>query len=184
MERGILIEPDVVELLRHFERLEIFTDNKHEREYSEVQGRVTGYNANPTYIILDSANHREVARTSFTNDKDEFIAFLEQGKENVPAFRSQVVLDELVPLDEQLEDTVEWPQLDSIVSDPGAVAQYLGREAREYTGEFRATQALVLPKELPAGRYRVVARLITSIYEEDSWVRALSVRAVTELLVE
>lgn len=189
MERGILLEPDVVELLRQFELLEIYTDNKIERfelHYDQVQRRVTGYNANPTYFVLDSENHREVASASFTNSKEEFLGFLRAGLENRPVFRSQVVMDELSPLDGQLDDTVEWPELPAPESDPGRATQYLGRTVRAYEGKFSGKQALVLPprSQLPPGRYRVQARLLTSIYEGDTWQTASVVSTRVELTVE
>ncbi|MGE3167035.1 MAG: hypothetical protein AB7O52_19185 [Planctomycetota bacterium] len=188
MEQGILLAPDVVELLRQFDLLEIYTDNQIEREqlhYDKVQRQVTGYNANPTYIVLDSENQREVARASFTNSKEEFLQFLRAGVTNRPVFRSELIVDELTPLDGQLDHTVEWPELPAPKVDSGREATYLGQSVRAYMGTFTGTQALLLPSTgLPPGRYRVQARLLTSLYRDDEWREALSIPARAELTIE
>lgn len=184
MESGILLEPDVVELLRQFDSLEIFTDNKYEREYAAVQRRVTGYNANPTYIVLDSENHREVTRTTFTNSKEEFLDFLKDGLRNTPAFASSLEFQELVPLDGQLDDTVAFATATPLEADAGTAVEIYGDKSMAYEGGFRARQSIQLPAELPAGAYRVEAKLITSVYVDGEWQESLSIPARMRLVIE
>ena len=88
---GLLHDPDVEKLLSQFILIEIFTDRlPEEREYADLQKELTGYNANPTYIVFDSVSHLEVAREAYTNSKRQFLEFLEQGLTDTPAFQSQV----------------------------------------------------------------------------------------------
>ena len=74
MENGIFRESEVEQLLSQYELFEIYTDDatsEIEATYREQQIRITGYYANPTYIVLDSRDQLEVARESFTNSSEQ-----------------------------------------------------------------------------------------------------------------
>lgn len=183
MERGILLRPDVVELLRRFELLEIYTDAREEREYSRKQREITGVNANPTYIVLDSQHQREVTRFTHTNSTEAFKEFLRAGLTDQPAFQSRLRFRALVPLDGQSEQVFPITPVGTLTSTPGDAVTVLGVPGRAYPGEFEARQRLALPAELPAGRYRLEVELVTAAYEGETWRQALSVPVRLEFLV-
>ena len=98
MENGIFREREVEQLLSQYELFEIYTDDavsEIEASYREQQISITGYYANPTYIILVSTDHLEVGRESFTNSSKDFIAFLEAGISDTPAFESRIQIEGL-----------------------------------------------------------------------------------------
>ncbi|MCA8962153.1 MAG: hypothetical protein KDC38_16620, partial [Planctomycetes bacterium] len=162
IERGFLVQPDIVELMERFELFEVYTDQD-EDEYRAIQERITGINANPTYIVLDSKTQLEVARSGFTNDKEEFVHFIEQGLSDQPVFRSTV---HYIGLEIDLPDvgpltvlTVDGP----IEADPGQVVgmhEVMGAsgvleqvEKRAYDGVFTARHRLRVGEACPPGHY-------------------------------
>ncbi|MEM7167694.1 MAG: hypothetical protein AAF581_19740 [Planctomycetota bacterium] len=179
-----MLQPDVVELLRQFERLEIFTDNKLEGEYKKVQKEITGYNAQPTFIILDSKHQREVARSSFTNSAEAFKDFLRKGLTDQPVFQSRLKFSKLVPLDGQMSHPIEIDEAGTLTASAGTKTMYLGEEAMAYTGAFEAAQDIQLPGELEPGKYALDATLETSVYVGEEWHAAYKLRTRMPITIE
>ena len=172
-ENGILQDPEVEELLRQFETFEIFTDDPTEGEYNALQREHTGYNANPTYIVLDSKNLLEVARFSFTNSKEDFVAFLRKGLTNEPAFASQIRFTG-IEIQENGEDVEVLKPKGVLVADEGTVETYGGDDVRVYRRTFSGSQTFVVQKDLD-GEYPLTAHLITGIYQGDERLQTISV---------
>lgn len=179
-----MLQADVVELLQQMELFEIFTDNSLETAYKNIQREITGYNAQPTFIILDGKHRREVARASFTNSADTFKEFLKKGLTNRPAFQSRLRIGKLVPLDGQYDHPLELEEAGTLDAPVGTAIQYLGEEAMAYRGEFQGTQSLQLPSDLEPGKYRLDIKLETSVYKGDEWLNSLSLGARLPLTVE
>ncbi|MFQ5654187.1 MAG: hypothetical protein ACE5GW_05610 [Planctomycetota bacterium] len=175
MEEGILIRPEVEELLRRHELFEVFTDGGEEEEqYRRLQKQITGYNANPTYIILSSDDLLEVARSAYTNSGSDFIGFLKKGLTNRPAFRSWIRFTGLeIKIGEERITVLEPDGL--LESDPGEPVIYRGEAAHAYRGAFRARQAFRVAKGLGPGEYVLRAQLVTGIYDGDERRETISV---------
>ncbi len=172
-ESGILHQPEVEELLRQFELFEIFTDDPRELPYAAVQKAVTGYNANPTYIVLDSENHLEVARISFTNSKQEFIDFLKKGLTDRPAFISQVRFTG-VELEERGEAVTVLTERGVMESTEGTLESYDGEEVYAYRGSFSGRQTFRVARDLD-GKYPITVHLVTGLYSGDERQETVSI---------
>lgn len=167
MEGGTFQEPDVGELLRQFELIEIYTDRlPAEAEYAALQKELTGYNANPTYLVLDSENHLEVARSSFTNSKADFKEFLREGLADRPAFVSRVRIAGLT-IEEGGEEKVVLRSRGPLVSDDGTAGRFMGRPVTEYRGAFAGSQTFEVGSGLEPGEYVVTVQLVTGLYAGD-----------------
>ena len=174
-ENGILHQPDVEEFLRQMERFEIFTDDPSEKHLADLAREITGYNANPTYIVLDSQSHLEVARIAYTNSKQEFIEFLEKGLTDEPAFRSQVRFTGTT-IQEGGEDVVVLTTDGTLAADEGTTAQYHGNAVRIYDGKFSGSQTFRVGKDLD-GEYPLNVHLVTGLYDGETRLGSLSVTA-------
>ncbi|MGA1487532.1 MAG: hypothetical protein ACO4CW_12455 [Planctomycetota bacterium] len=174
-ENGILHQPDVEEALRRMERFEIYTDDPDEKHLAALQREITGYNANPTYIVLDSTSRLEVARIAYTNSKGEFLDFLERGLTDVPAFRSQVRFTGTTII-EGGEDVVVLVPEGTLQADAGADAVYQEQEIRVYDGRFSGSQTFRVGRDLE-GEYPLNLHLVTGLYDGDERLRSLSVTA-------
>ena len=170
---GILQDPEVEELLRqNFETFEVFTDDPSEGDYKALQKKYTGYNANPTYIVLDSENLLEVARISFTNSKADFVAFLKQGMTNEPAFRSQIRFTG-VAIQEDGKDVQVLKPVGPLQADIGTEETYRGDDVRAYRTTFSGSQTFIVQKDLD-GEYPLTAHMITGLYEGEKRLETLS----------
>ncbi|MFN0060161.1 MAG: hypothetical protein ACKVX7_17020 [Planctomycetota bacterium] len=182
MERGILVQADVAELLRQFELFEIYNDNPAETHYAELQKRLTGQIASPTYLVLDSEHHREVDRYSFTPSAEAFKDFLKRGLVNQPAFRSELGFEELKKRIRGDEVTVLVASGDL---EYAAGEQLVDSDRHVYRGEFWARQQFRVPVGVKPGQYSLVVRLSTSVYTNDgAYLKTLApaVRIAFEVL--
>ncbi len=173
-ENGILNQPDVEELLRQFELFEIFTDTKSFAN-APLQKKLTGYNANPTYIVLDSVTHLEVARFAYTNSKADFVKFLKKGLEDRPAFISQVRFSGTT-IQEGGQDIVVLKPKGVLKVDAGTDETYDGQKIRVYRGKFSGSQKFIVGKDLDGdGKYPLTVHLVTGLYDGDERIETLSV---------
>ena len=176
MEDDIFLRPAVEQLLRDFDLFEIFTDDSQspvEERYRDLQMELTGYFANPTYIILGSENGLEVARGAFTNSEQEFIDFLERGLLDLPAFESFVTFGGLEIREGDRLVTVLEP-VGALESAEGTLETYLDKEAHAYGGAFSARQRFRLGEDLEAGSYPLRIRFSTGLYRGDDRVETIS----------
>jgi hypothetical protein len=170
---GILRDSEVVERLRRFELVEIYNDHPDERQYALLQLELTGYNANPTYLVLDSRDRLEVARETFTNSKQTFIEFLEKGLTDRPAFLTHLPVTGLVI--EVAGEEVEVFETDGpLVADLGEPERYLGGEVRAYRGRFAGSQELRVAAGLAPGTYALGVRLSSGLYDGDERLATIS----------
>ncbi len=170
---GILRDPEAEALLRQFELFEIYTDDPLEADYTELQRELTGYNANPTYIVLDSESHLEVAREAFTNSKRKFIEFLETGLTDRPAFHSQIRLTGLSIEEAGKSVTVLRPS-GSLDSSDGAEERYLGGPVRAYRGTFDGRLTFTVAEGLEPGEYVLTVQLVTGLYQDTERLATIS----------
>jgi hypothetical protein len=170
---GILRDSDVVEMLDRFDLVEVFTDHEEEKEYADLQLELTGYNANPTYLVLDSRDRLEVARDTFTNSKQHFLEFLRKGLTDRPAFRTQVHQDGLVIEVAGEEIEVLRPK-GPLVADLGEPERYLGEEVRVHRGRFSGSREFRVGKHLEPGTYTLTVRLVSGLYDGDQRLRTVS----------
>ena len=171
-EGGILQDPEVEELLRQYEIFEIFTDSD-SSHFKPIQKELTGYNANPTYIVLDSNTHLEVARYSYTNSKAAFVKFLKKGLTDSPAFMSQIRFTGLT-IQEGGEDVQVLKTKGVLAADPGTDEAYDGEEVRVYRGKFSGSQTFKVGKDLD-GEYPLTIHLVTGLYDGDTRLETISV---------
>ena len=174
MERGILLAPDVQQLLEGFELFEVYTDEPDERQYAAAQNQITGLNVNPHYIVLHSESQLFVAQSSFTNSKADFKAFLEKGLENRPAFASWLRHSGLEIREARGEVTVAT-LAGRLESDDGHVATYRDEPVGEYRSTFQARQAFELEDDLEPGAYVIRTRLFTALYRGDEYLETVVV---------
>lgn len=184
-------------MLRRYELIEIYTDSKGEEPYAAYQREVTGLNANPTYIVLDSENKLEVARMAYTVDKQEYLAFLRQGLSNEPQFRSFLEFDGLalvekvkdadgnVVLDDEgkpkNERVVVLETTGRVEADEGVKVgeDDLDRPLLAYQGAFRGEQEFRVGRNLEPGEYVIRATLVAGVYErDDRTLRGIESRTV------
>jgi len=176
MEDDIFLRPAVEQLLRQFDLFEIFTDDSQspvEDRYRELQKKLTGYFANPSYIVLGSQNDLEVARGAFTNSEQDFIEFLERGLLDLPAFQSYITFGGLEIREGDRLVTVLEP-IGALESDEGVAETYLGADVRAYRGIFSARQRFRVPDDLEAGSYPLRVRLSTGLYRGDERIETIS----------
>lgn len=170
---GILRDSQVVELLDQFELFEIYNDHPAETAYAALQREMTGYQANPTYFVLDSKDRLEVARGTYTNSKQVFLEFLRKGLADRPAFRTQVHQDGLVIEVARKAVEVLRPR-GPLVADLGEPERYLGEEVRVHRGRFAGSREFRVGKDLEPGNYTLTVRLITGLYDGDQRLRTVS----------
>lgn len=184
-------------MLRQYELIEIYTDSKGEEPYAAYQREVTGLNANPTYIVLDSENKLEVARMAYTVDKQEYLAFLRRGLSDEPQFRSFLKYDGLT-LIEKVKDadgnvvmeSKDKPKTERVVvletagkveADEGVKVgeNDLGRPLHAYQGAFQGEQEFRVGSNLEPGEYVIRATLVAGVYErDDRTLRGIESRTV------
>ncbi len=184
MERGILKEPDVVELLQQFEDFEVYTDAPNEAKHKQAMKSLTGIISNPIFLVLDSKNHLRVVQRGFTNSKEEFKEFLRTGLTDEPAFESRLIVGDLIPMEEQFELPIPLELSSSLQYDAGEKAEYKGKNARAYTSTFAATQKVKLPGDLPSGRYKIRWQMLTATYDGDKWLQAFAPSFSAEFTVK
>jgi len=186
MENGIFLEPEVEQLLGQFELLEIYSDDatsEVEEKYRAHQIEYSGYYANPTYIVLDSADHLEVARGSFTNSSTEFADFLKEGLLDRPAFESRIQLDGLTF--EEAGDEVEVLSRIKPWSFGGQIdGRYREDEVKELGSTFQASTTLRVGEELEAGEYFIRLCFVGGLYRGDERIRTFSLPLKLKLQVE
>lgn len=185
MENGIFRESEVEQLLSQYELFEIYTDDatsEIEATYREQQIRITGYYANPTYIVLDSRDHLEVARESFTNSSEQFITFLEQGLTDRPAFESRIQIEGLQIREKGQDYTVLTRETPWVYQGEGA-ARYQGAEVSAINGAFSASATFRVGENL-AGEYVLRARVVGGIYEGDDRLRTFAIPLKLRLNVD
>ena len=181
MENGIFRESEVEQLLSQYELFEIYTDDavsEIEASYREQQISITGYYANPTYIILDSTDHLEVGRESFTNSSKDFIAFLEAGISDTPAFESRIQIEGLKISERGEEVRVLMPEGAWDYSG-GVASNYMSQPVVSLDTRFSATAQLRVGEDL-SGEYVIRARVVGGLYDGD---RRLSTFAIPLKLV-
>jgi hypothetical protein len=171
---GLLRDSDVVALLERFELVEVYNDHPEEDEYAALQRELTGYNANPTYLVLDSKDRLEVARETFTNSKQRFLEFLEEGLADRPAFRTQVQLTGLEIEEAGRPVTVLSPRR-GLIADEGNPERYLAEDVQVYRGRFAGSQEFRVAKGLAPGEYAITVRLVTGLYAGDERVATVAV---------
>ncbi|MEC9476650.1 MAG: hypothetical protein VX764_06405 [Planctomycetota bacterium] len=185
MENGIFRQHEVEQLLGQYELFEVFTDDANseiEASYRGHQIELSGYYANPTYIVLDSQDHLEVARGTFTNSSSEFIEFLEAGLLDEPSFESRIQLDGLQIREAGLDVTVltrdqPWKFTGS------TAGQYLGSAAGQLQGQFSAATVFRVGEDLE-GEYVIRMRLVGGLYRGDERIRTFSLPIKLTLDVE
>ncbi|OUU24471.1 MAG: hypothetical protein CBC13_03475 [Planctomycetia bacterium TMED53] len=185
MENGIFREPEVEQLLSQYELFEIYTDDatsEIEATYRDQQIRITGYYANPTYIVLDSRDQLEVARESFTNSSEQFIAFLEEGLSDRPAFESRIQLEGL-EIREQGKDYTVLTRETPWIYKGEAVASYQGEEVAALTGDFSASATFLVGDQLQ-GEYVLRARVVGGIYDGDDRLQTFAIPLKLRLKVD
>ena len=169
MENGIFREREVEQLLSQYELFEIYTDDavsEIEASYREQQISITGYYANPTYIILDSTDHLEVGRESFTNSSKDFIAFLEAGLSDTPAFESRIQIEGLKISERGEEVRVLMPEGAWDYSG-GVASNYMSQPVESLDTRFSATAQFRVGEDL-SGEYVIRARVVGGLYDEDN----------------
>ena len=185
MENGIFRQRDVEQLLGQYELFEVFTDDATsdiEASYRGHQIQLSGYYANPTYIVLDSTDHLEVTRGSFTNSNDQFTEFLEAGLLDRPAFESRIQLDGL-QIRESGEDVTVLTREGSWTFSGTSPGEYLGTSAGQVTGDFAASTTFRVGEGLE-GEYVVRVRLVGGLYRGDERIRTFSLPLKLVLEVE
>ncbi len=185
MENGIFREPAVEQLLSQYELFEIYTDDANseiEATYRDQQILITGYYANPTYIVLDSRDHLEVARESFTNSSKKFIDFLEQGLTDRPAFESRIQLEGLEIREMDEDFTVLIPETPWQYEGAG-VGGFQGEEVSEIAGDFNATATFRVGENL-SGEYVLRARIVGGVYDGDERLRTFAIPLKLRMSVE
>jgi len=170
---GILRDSDVVALLERFELVEIYNDHPEESAYAALQREMTGYQANPTYFVIDSKDRLEVARETFTNSKQRFFEFLERGLTDRPAFRTQVQISGL-EIEEAGEPVTVLRPKRGLIADEGNPERYLGEDVQVYRGRFAGSQEFRLAKGLAPGEYAITVRLVTGLYAGDDRTATIS----------
>ncbi|MDE0960996.1 MAG: hypothetical protein OSB09_09465 [Planctomycetota bacterium] len=176
MENGIFLEPEVEQLLGQFELLEIFTDDATsavEEGYRSKQIEYSGYYANPTYIVLDSADQLEVTRGSFTNSADEFAEFLRDGLLDRPAFESRLQIDGLTIVENGTEVTVLTRQQPWNYGGQQA-AEYRQQGVEQLDSRFSASTSFRVAERLEEGEYIFRLRFVGGIYRGDERIRTFS----------
>jgi len=180
--------------LENYELFEVYTDRKGEEPYKAMQQELTGYMANPTYLVLEPKNLLEVTRSAYTPSAEEYMDFVKRGQSKTPAFRSLVLtggngriaaIDVPDPgrSDEHATRRKKIAVLEPIspvVADVGeffsqADANELpSKRRRAYRRAFGATQTFKLAAGVPAGEYSIEVKLITPIYENGEFVEIVS----------
>ncbi|MGB1070669.1 MAG: hypothetical protein ACPG1Z_03305 [Planctomycetota bacterium] len=185
MENGIFRESEVEQLLSQYELFEIYTDDatsEIEATYREQQIRITGYYANPTYIVLDSRDQLEVARESFTNSSEQFISFLEQGLTDRPAFESRIQIEGL-EIREKGKDYTVLTRESAWTYQGEEKATYQGTEVAALNGDFSAFATFRVGADLQ-GEYVLRARVVGGIYDGDDRLRTFAIPLKLRLNVE
>lgn len=185
MENGIFRESEVEQLLSQYELFEIYTDDatsEIEATYREQQIRITGYYANPTYIVLDSRDQLEVARESFTNSSEQFITFLEQGLTDRPAFESRIQIEGL-EIREKGKDYTVLTRESAWTYQGEEKATYQGTEVSALNGDFSAFATFRVGDGLQ-GEYVLRARVVGGIYDGDDRLRTFAIPLKLRLNVE
>lgn len=185
MENGIFREREVEQLLGQYELLEVFTDDatsEIEASYRGHQIELSGYYANPTYIVLDSQDHLEVARGTFTNSSSEFIDFLKAGLLDRPSFESRIQLDGL-QIREAGQDVTVLTREEPWQFTGNEVSQYLGDSAEQLNGDFGASTVFRVGEGLE-GEYVIRLRLVGGLYRGDERLRTFSLPIKMTLDVE
>lgn len=185
MENGIFRQRDVEQLLGQYELFEVFTDDAIsdiEASYRGHQIQLSGYYANPTYIVLDSEDHLEVARGTFTNSSDEFIEFLGAGLLDRPAFESRIQLDGL-QIREGGEDVTVLTREGSWTFSGSTDGDYLGATIGQLSADFSAQTTFRVGAGLE-GEYVVRVRLVGGLYRGDERIRTFSLPLKLVLDVE
>ncbi len=185
MENGIFREPEVEQLLSQYELFEIYTDDANseiEASYREQQIRITGYYANPTYIVLDSRDQLEVTRESFTNSSEQFVEFLQQGLTDQPAFESRIQLEGLQIQEKGEYFTVLIPETpwEYQGAEPGS---YQDNGVSEISGDFSATATFRVGENL-SGEYVLRARIVGGIYSADERQKTFAIPLKLRMNVE
>ncbi|MEM7262150.1 MAG: hypothetical protein AAF488_09185 [Planctomycetota bacterium] len=195
IEQGFLVQADIMERLENFELFEIYTDGgKKEDAYRAFQKSITGLNANPTYLVLDSRSQLEVARSAYTNSKEEYVQFIERGQTDRPVFRSTVVYSGLERVLEDGRSTREaFITEGAIEADAGEV---IGKQSglspegvvievdkRAYSGEFWAKQQFRVADDVPPGRYTLRAKLIGQVWGGEEFITVEGVTAKFQIQV-
>ncbi|MGE4619816.1 MAG: hypothetical protein AAEJ04_08430 [Planctomycetota bacterium] len=185
MENGIFRQREVEQLLGQYELFEIFTDDANseiEASYRDHQIKLSGYYANPTYIVLDSQDHLEVARGTFTNSSSEFVEFLEDGLLDRPAFETRIQLDGL-QIREGGEDVTVLTREGPWQFSGNSAGQYLGSDVTQLVGDFSATTTFRVGPDLD-GEYVIRFRLVGGLYRGDERIRTFSLPVKMTLDVE
>ncbi len=185
MENGIFRESEVEQLLSQYELFEIYTDDatsEIEATYREQQIRITGYYANPTYIVLDSRDQPEVARESFTNSSEQFLTFLEQGLTDRPAFESRIQIEGL-EIREKGKDYTVLTRESAWTYQGEEKATYQGTEVSALNGDFSAFATFRVGDDLQ-GEYVLRARVVGGIYDGDDRLRTFAIPLKLRLNVE
>lgn len=138
-------------------------------EFADVQKKLTGLNANPTYLVFDSKNKLEVARIAYTNSRDDYIAFLKRGLEDEPIFRSVIKYDGLTIVEGKGEEKKTIVVLESESQIDATEGVEVGKtdtgKARlGYKGAFTAKQAFRVGSDLEPGEYVVRTTLLAGVY--------------------
>ena len=176
MENGIFLEPEVEQLLGQFELFEIFTDDANsevEAKYRSRQIEYSGYYANPTYIVLDSADQLEVTRGSFTNSGDEFAGFLGEGLQDRPAFESRLQFDGVSIVEDGKTVTVltrEQPWL----HEGQEAGTYREAGVEQLGTRFFASTTFRVGEQLEEGEYIIRVRFVGGLYRGDERLRTFS----------
>ena len=185
MENGIFREPEVEQLLSQYELFEIYTDDANseiEASYREQQIRITGYYANPTYIVLDSRDQLEVARESFTNSSEQFVEFLQQGLTDRPAFESRIQLEGLQIREKGKDYTVLIPE-SSWEYEGATQGSYQQKDVSEISADFAASATFRVGENL-SGEYVLRARIVGGIYTGDERQKTFAIPLKLRMKVE
>ncbi|MAW77341.1 MAG: hypothetical protein CMJ95_08155 [Planctomycetes bacterium] len=185
MENGIFRQQEVEQLLGQYELFEVFTDDANseiEASYRGHQIELSGYYANPTYIVLDSKDHLEVARGTFTNSSSEFSDFLKAGLLDRPAFESRIQLTGL-QIREAGQDVTVLTREGPWQFSENSAGDYLGADIDQLVGDFGASTTFRVGEDLE-GEYVIRLRLVGGLYRADERIRTFSLPIKLTLQVE